>query len=147
MINVGAFLEKRYFMRVIDLIMWIWRCRLNHSRFCDNHLYRKLWPPSFDITVSLSARYCRSPMTRRSLSSLFLNSYQYIHISTFVWTALCIIFSYLATKISAPNTLFAVIECAKYSQVGGGSSNIKASVVKWVNHNLELDLESIWGTQ
>ena len=74
----------------------------------------------------------------------FLNSYQYIHISTFVWTALCIIFSYLATKISAPNTLFAVIECAKYSQVGGGSSNIKASVVKWVNHN--SDIESIWGT-
>ena len=61
-----------------------------------------------------------------------------------VWTALCIIFSYLATKISAPNTLFAVIECAKYSQVGGVSSNIKASVVKWVNHN--SDIESIWGT-
>ena len=56
------------------------------------------------------------------------------------------IFSYLATKISAPKTLFAVFECAKYSQVGGGSSNIKASVVKWVNHDLELDLESIWGT-
>ena len=71
LINVGAFLEKRYFMKVIDWIMWIWRCCFNHARFCDNHHYRKLWPPSFDITVSLSARYCRSPMTRRSLSSLF----------------------------------------------------------------------------
>ena len=71
LIKVGAFLEKRYFMKVIDWIMWIWRCCFNHARFCDNHHYRKLWPPSFDITVSLSARYCRSPMTRRSLSSLF----------------------------------------------------------------------------